>query len=138
MSITNWCIVGTVSQSLFKSIASDIVHQNRKTCSLSKPCISVWSDDCKNRRINFAKFATFYKTQTASLRSEYPSCLQITLASLESKLSSVTVPHTPWMHTSTRPRYDRMLVVWTRRTSPCWQSAERKHEHVKQYLKYPS
>ena len=51
--------------------------------------------------------------------SEKPSCLQTTVASLLSKLSSQTVPHVPLLQTSKRP--SRSLVPPTSLISPCTQ-----------------
>ena len=54
---------------------------------------------------------------------EYSSCLQITLASVLSQLSSQIVPHVPLIQTSTRPKSLYLLSPF-KRTSPCVQGAE--------------
>ena len=52
----------------------------------------------------------------------YPNCLHTTVASLLSHESSQTVPHDPFLHTSTRP--SKLLDPPTRRTDPSIQAVK--------------
>ena len=70
-------------------------------------------------RLPYCKVFVFKLANVLNL--EYPSCLQTTLASIADHMLSQTVLQVSWTQTSTRPVW---FVGPTRRTSPCWQTAE--------------
>ena len=80
---------------------------------------------------------TTHFQEVGNLHSEVrPSCLQATLASLQSQDIPHTVPHCPWKHTSTRP--SKLSFPPTNRISVLLQVPSTNRDKCNFWLDFPT